>query len=228
MNRVKWIAGLCLLTLGVQLGCKNHVGYREDGWDAYRQKDYAAAEENFREAVTIYPADYLSQYYLGLALLELGQPVQAQTPLEQALELRPQDPVWTPQIADALAESYLQQERIETLYAFLDNMIERYHQQPRDFLRKARMLGEIGDADGQKLALVKAGQFAEMGDATPYLAQAAFFMEVNDIPAAIQSLQYGYYVDPDNVDVQEQLRGQGIVPGPTVARQPPKAILPAP
>ena len=226
MKKLKTIAGLCLLATLSQAGCKSYVGYREDGWSAYRQEDYAGAAENFAEATQRKPSDYLSQYYLGVSLLKLDQAVQAMTPLEQALMLAPENPQWTPQIADGVAESYYQQGRVEKLYAFLDQMIIDYNQQSYDFLRQAKYLGLMGDADGQKLALTKAGQFAPMGDATPYLAQAEFYLSFNDVPAALQALRYGYYVDPTNESVQDQLRGQGIVPGPTQAEEPPKAILP--
>ena len=225
MKNRKMIIGLCLGGLMAQVGCKSYVGYREDGWEAYRQEDYAEAAENFAEAVDRKPSDYLSQYYLGVSLLKQEQAVAAQTPLEQALMIAPENPQWTPQIADAVAESYYQQGRVEKLYAFLDQMIADYNQQSYDFLRKAKYLGMVGDADGQKLALTKAGQFAPMGDATPYLAQAEFYLSYNDVPAALQALRYGYYVDPSNEAVQDQLRGQGIVPGPTQAERPPKAIL---
>ncbi len=228
MKTVKMMAGACVVALLTQLGCKSNVGYREDGWEAYRQEDYAAATDNFREAVERKPSDFLSQYYLGLSLLKQDQAVRAQPALEQALMLRPEDPRWTPQIADAVAEAYFQMESVEKLYGFLDNMIVEYSQQPYDFLRKAEYLGRLGDADGQKLALTKAGQFAPLGDATPYLAQAKFYLSVNDNPAAVQSLQYGHYADPENQDIIDMLWGQGIVPGPTQAVKPPKAILPTP
>lgn len=206
-------------------GCKNNVVYRELGYESYRQQDYFTAAEQFQTAVNKKPADYRSQYYLGLSNLKLNKPIPAQTPLEQALALRPDDPQWTPKIADALAETYYQQERFETLYGFLDNMIQTYSQQPVDFLRKAKYLGLLGDADGQKTALQKAAYFAVPGDTSPYLAIADFYAAVNDTPNEIQALRFAYYVDPTNDTVKDRLRGLGIVPGPTIADAPPKPEL---
>lgn len=225
MHTTRLTAIALLIGMLTSVGCTNHVVYRERGFDSMRDNDYAAASENFRKAIDKKPSDYLSQYYLGITLLEQDQPVSAQSPLEQALALRPDDAAWTPKIADALAESYFQQERFETLYGFLDDMIQTYGQQSGDYLRKAKYLGLLGDADGQKTALQKAGYFAPLGDAVPYLALADFYLNVNDIPNAIQALRYGYFADASNEQVKDRLRGLGVVPGPTIADQPPKPVL---
>ncbi len=206
-------------------GCKNNVVYRELGYESYRQQDYLTAAEQFQTAVDKKPSDYRAQYYLGVSMLKLDKPIPAQTPLEQALALRPDDPEWTPRIADSLAETYYQQERYEALYGFLDSMIQTYNQQPVDFLRQAKYLGLLGDADGQKTALQKAAYFAPANDPSPYLAIADFYETVNDTPSAIQALRYGYYVAPDSDEVKDRLRGLGIVPGPTIADAPPKPEL---
>lgn len=218
-------AALALLALVFTTGCKNHVVYRELGFDAYRAGDWEVAAENFRAAIEKKPDDYRSQYYLGVTLLQQDQPVPAQTALEQALVLRPEDAAWTARIADSLAESYYQQQRYETLYGFLDEQVQTHHQQPVDYLRKAKYLALLGDADGQKTALQKAAYFAPAGDASPYLAIADFYSAVNDVPNAIQALKYAYYVDPDNETVKDGLRGLGVVPGPTIADAPPKPEL---
>jgi len=206
-------------------GCKNNVVYRELGYESFRQKDFTTAAEQFQTAVEKKPSDYRSQYYLGATMLELDKPIPAQTPLEQALALRSDDPQWTPRIADALADTYYRQERYETLYGFLDNMIQTYNQQPRDFLRQAKYFGLLGDADGQKTSLQKAAFFAPVDDPTPYLAIADFYESVNDIPNTIQALRFAYYVAPENDTVKDRLRGLGIVPGPTIADAPPKPEL---
>ncbi|MEM9883407.1 MAG: tetratricopeptide repeat protein [Planctomycetota bacterium] len=220
-----WTTALLLTGLLLGAGCKNHVVFREQGFDKYRQQDFAGAAEDFRTAVDMKPGDYRSQYYLGVSLLQQDQFVAAQTPLEQALILRPDDPDWTPRIADAIAESYYGQERTEALYAFLDEKIAENNQQTRDYLRKAEFLGRLGDADGQREALSKAAFFAPPGDAEPYIALADFYVSVNDVPRAIGSLRQGYFVNPESDEVKDRLRGLGVVPGPTIADPPPKPAI---
>lgn len=203
-------------------GCATNVTLRERGYDDLRDKDYQAAAEHFRAAVEKKPTDYNSQYYLGLSLLRLDQPVPAQTALEQALALKPDDAQWTPKIADLLAESYYQQGRVETLYAFLENQVDTRVQQSEDFLRMGKYMGLVGDADGQQLALQKAAFFAPEGDATPYLAIADFYASVNDLENRVQALKFAYYVNPTLEETKDRLRGLGIVPGPTIALEPNK------
>jgi tetratricopeptide (TPR) repeat protein len=213
-----FLAAICLF----MTGCVTNVTLREQGFEDLRNDDYASAVEDFQAAVDKKPSDYQSQYYLGLSYLRLDEPIKAQTPLEQALALRPEDPQWTPKIADALAESYLNQGRTETLYGFLDSMVQANGQQTRDFLRQAEFLGRAGDADGQKLALQKAAYFAPMGDAEPYLKIADFYQEVDDFDNTVQALKYAYYVNPELEETKDRLRGLGIVPGPTISDAPPK------
>ncbi len=221
----RWVAAALAVATLAGVGCTNHVVHRERGYDDYRQQDFAAAADDFQKAVTAKPSDYQAQYYLGVTQLKLDQPVAAQMALEQALALRSEDPAWRPRIADALAEAYYQQERVETLYAFLDNMVQTYHQQTVDYLRQAKYLGLMGDADGQKAALEKAAYFAGPEDETPYLALADFFLLFNDVPGAVAALKHAYYVAPKSEEVKDRLRGLGVVPGPTIAVAPPKPAL---
>ena len=211
-----------LVAAGLLAGCATNVTHRERGYTDLRNQDYAAALEHFQAAVDRKSTDYNSQYHLGLTLLKLDRPVPAQTPLEQALALRPDDPQWTDKIADALAESYFQQDRIDTLYAFLDNQVESRGRRYEDFLRTGKFMAKAGDADGAKLALQKAAYFAPMGDPVPYLAIADFYASVNDLENRVQALQYALYMDPDLPETRNRLEGLGIVPGPTQYREPPK------
>ena len=73
--------------------------------------DVAGAVEHFEQAVEVRSTDFQGQYWLGVNLLQAGDAIRAQAPLEQALALRPHDPVWRPRIADAVAESYYQQDQ---------------------------------------------------------------------------------------------------------------------
>ena len=217
-------AGLLAAVLPLT-GCKTAVSYRAEGFRAMQEGDKVKAVEKFEKSVEARSTDFQAQYWLGVNLLQTGEPIRAQAPLEQALALRPDDPVWRPRIADAVAESYLQQGLTEKLYGFLDNQIVTYGQQTPDFMRKAKYLGKIGDSDGQRRALEKAGYFAPKGDLTPYLALADFYAAVNDVPNEVQALKYAYFTDPSADVVKNRLRGLGIIPGPTVSAEPPKAAI---
>ena len=225
LRPLKPIATLTLMAALGAAGCANYVSYRADGFKHMEAGDTAAAVESFGQSVEARPTDFQAHYWLGVNLLKEGDAISAQAPLEQALALRPNDPEWRPRIADALADSYYQQGpgQVEKLYTFLDNMVVTYGFQTVDFTRKARFLGQLGDGDGQKLALDKAAYFAPEGDVAPYLALADFYQGFNNVPAEIQALKYAYHTDPGSELVKNRLRGLGIIPGPTVSDAPPKA-----
>ncbi len=213
---------LASLTLA---GCQANVSNRSAGFDSMREGDTAAAIEYFQKSVDARSTDFQSQYWLGVNYLNSGDPLRAQVPLEQALALRTGDRLWTPKIADALADSYYGQDQVERMYDFLDNMVKTYGQQSGDYMRQAKFMGLVGDSDGQKLALDKAAFFAPAGDIKPYLAQADFYEAHNNVPAAIEALGFAYYSDPNAEVVKDRLRGLGIIPGPTVGKAPDKPAL---
>lgn len=221
------LAALMLIlvaTLLVQVGCETTLMMRDKGHAAMHLGDYEQAAGHYGRAVDKSPHDYLSQYYLGVAHLKQGQPLRAQLALERALTLRPQGSPHTDDILDHLAESMYQQGRYDSLHTFLDGSA-KYYGRTQDYLRQADYLAKTGDVDAAKVAYRKAAYFARSGDATPYIAIADFYDSFNDVPSAIESLRYGYYVDPDNQEVADGLRKYGIVPGPTVAIEPPKPEL---
>lgn len=218
------LAALVLLMLLGQAGCETTLMMRQKGYDALRAGDYVEARHQFGRAVEKSPQDYLSQYYLGVTYLELGEPLKAQLALERALTLRPQGSARTGDILDKLALAMYQQGRYDSLHAFLARSAS-YYGRTQDYLRQARYLAKTGDLDSAKVAYRKAAYFADKGDARPYLAIAEFYSSFNDVPSAIEALRYGYYVDPTNERIADGLRKYGIVPGPTVAVEPPKPAL---
>ncbi|MCC6680007.1 MAG: hypothetical protein IT445_03800 [Phycisphaeraceae bacterium] len=218
--RVTGAAGLllCLLLAG---GCQTNTSLREDGLVAYQGGDYPGAAAKFARAVELADNDYQSYYYLGRTQLKLGKYLDAQLNLERALALRSNDPVLTPNILDYLAEAYYQQNRPANLSAFLQKTASDYGTS-RDFLRQGKYLAMIGDADGARVALRKAAYFAAAGDAEPYLAMADFYHQLNDLANEQVALRYAYYVNSKYPGLADRLRALGVVPGPTMALEPPR------
>lgn len=215
-----------MMVIGLgQAGCETSYMMREKGHVAMRQGDPAQATHHYARAVEKSPHDYLSQYHLGVAYLEMGEPLKAQLALEQALTLRPDGSDRTRDILDHLAEAMYQQGRYDSLHTFLAQSAS-YYGRTEDYLRQADYLARTGDVDAAKVAYRKAAYFAAPGDAEPYLAIARFYDSFNDVPSAIEALRYGYYVDPKNRQIADALRKYGIVPGPTVAIEPPKPERP--
>lgn len=210
-----------LLILLLQVGCESNPVLRQQGYDAVRAGDYGLAREKFTLAAERLPNDYLAQYHLGVVQLELDQPLDAQLALERALAVRRDDRVLTPKILDKLAEALFRQDRVESLHAFLADVV-RKHRTTADYLRQADYLAKTGDLDTAQLAFRKAAYFAEPGDAAPYLAVANFYEVINDVPNAIKALRHAYYIYPEHPKLPDRFRRFGLVPGPTLRLEPPK------
>jgi len=183
--------------------------------------DYPQARDHFKQAVALQPDDDVSRYLLGQVLMELGMPLQAQVHFEQALAVQTADSSRAERTRDALAEALYQQDRIESLLAFVTQVADE-NQQSVDYLRQAKYLRLSGDMDAAKVAYRKAAFFASAEDATPYVAIADFYDELGDQANLELALRFAYYVDPKDPTLPDRFRRLGLVPGPTLAMAPPK------
>jgi tetratricopeptide (TPR) repeat protein len=212
-------AGL-VLVLGVGLGgCRIPAEHLcQKGIDAWRDGEVAEAERFFSRALEQESGHWKSLGYMGLIKLEQGRYLEAQFAIEKALTLRPES-ARAPELLDGLAEALYQQGKRNQLYTMLSKATEQYGE-PQDYLRQARYLGLLGDVDAAELALRKAARFAPPDDPTVYLAMADFYEALGDREKAVLSLRYAYGIEPTE-PVGDRLRRYGIVPGPTVALEPP-------
>lgn len=197
---------------------------RELGVAAYNVGDYAKARAHLETAIEAKPGDFRQNYWLGMVEMAQGNPLAAQRQFEYAWTVRQDDPEWTPKILDGIAESLFQQNRIEALHTFLAETATRYGTTDA-YIREATYLLKTGDPDGAQTAYQKAARVSGRDDPAVYLAIAEFYESVNDVPNAITSLRYAYYLDPENRQVAAKFRQFGIVPGPTLRLEPPQPDL---
>jgi len=215
------LAGCSVNDVRKQMRAQNQ---RELGVAAYNVGDYARARLHLETAIDAKPGDFRQNYWLGMVELAQGKPLAAQRQFEYAWTLRQDDPQWTPKILDGIAESLYRQDRIEALQTFLADTATRYGTTDA-YLREAEYLIKSGDPDGAQTAYQKAARVSGQDDPAVYLAIAEFYQSVNDVPNAVTSLRYAYYLDPDNKAVSEKFRQFGIVPGPTLRLPPPQPDL---
>lgn len=219
---VMFSAVACLLM--VIAGCQTAADVRQQGVYAMVRGENDIAVAKLTKAVDMDASSAKSHYQLGRAYLAVGENLKAQYELEKAYALLPDDKKLTPDILDDLAESLFRQGRRANLIALIEKQV---HNAPttRDFLRQGKYFTKLGDPDAARLAYRKAAYFADPKDVVPYLAIADFYTDLGDQPNAVLALRYANYVDPGNPDVAERLRRFGIVPGPTIAEEPPKPAL---
>ncbi len=216
----RWLAVVAVVAVCVGCQSKPNPLLRKHGIDALNDKNLAAAEKRFVQAVEQDPTDWKSLYHLGLIRLQQGMAFDAQILLERALELRHND-AETSDILDALAESLFQRRRMEHLHKLLTQAVTD-HGTSRDYLRQGRYMAKLGDVDAAKLAYRKAAYFAAPGDPDPFVKLADFYESIGDTTNAITSLRHAHAIAPGNQRLQHRLREYGIVPGPTAAVPPAK------
>ncbi|MEM6394166.1 MAG: hypothetical protein AAF797_15480 [Planctomycetota bacterium] len=218
------VCAVMALLLG---GCVTASMHREKGNDLRKQGDLVLALDEFEQSVAKDPTSYRSQYWLGRTYNDLGRPLDAQLPLEKALELRRFGESETEAILDELARSYFEQKAFGELFAFLEAEAEARGRSV-DYIRLASFMVRAGDVDQAAVAYQKAAFFAEADDAGPYLELASFYESVNDRPKAVLALRNALFVDPDSEEVAARLRSHGLVPGPTLKLRPAKPLLKSP
>ena len=218
------LSGVLLTGTAALAGCQTSIMLRDQGQEALAQGNYQVAQEQFQRAIEKNATSYLTHYYLGLSYLKARRPLDAQLAFERARTLASSTSEKFEAILDGIAESLYQQKQYDNLHQFLEKSAG-YYGETDDYLRQARYLVKTGDLDAARVAFRKAAYFAPSGDARPYLALAEFYESLNDVPRAVEALRYAYHVNPQNPEIADRLRRFGIVPGPTVAAEPPKPEL---
>jgi len=219
-------AGVMALVLAVGLlfsvGCETAVMLRDKGEIAYNGQRYQQAESYYQRSLDKRPESWASQWGLGKTYLAMDRPRAAEIALEHAYELRG-DHEETPEILDDLAAAYyMQGNRETTLRSFLAETTRRY-QRSEAFLRQGEHLAKLGDVDAAVVAYRKAGYFADDGDSEPFVKMADFYESVGDSANAVQALRFAYWMDPETPGIAQRFRKYGVVPGPTVGLEPPRA-----
>ena len=212
------ILALAVAALMAAGGCQSASYLRQRGVEAFEVGKYERAAKLFTAAADKDPSNWYTHYYLGMAHLNLNRPLEAQLELEMAEGVRPDNSVM-PQILDGLAESIYQQGDPAALYALLARACNHWGT-TYDFLRQAKYLAKIGDADSAKIALHKATFFAPGDDVTPYLATADFYESIGDGSNAVTALRRALSIEPDSTKIKSRLRDHGVVPGPTIVLPP--------
>lgn len=228
MTRMTTVRGAVLLLLMAMLipGCGyNTHQEKQDALREMERGEYIAARNRLATVTQHARSDWEGHYYLGLCHLELNEPVQAQTQLEQAFAVQDRHDTWTPMILDALAQSLYDQDRPDELYAFLRAQIDRYGTW-QDYARQARMLAQSGDVDGAALAYRKAAYFSKNRDEEIYIEIAKFYEAIGDQGRAVQALKWAYWINDKHTEIPVHFRRLGVVPGPTLREEPPKPAFP--
>lgn len=208
-----------LIAAGTLPGCaqRSLLAVQQSGERAYQQGDFERAQSDFQEYVDRRPGDPIGHYNLGRAYLKTSppHPGMAREQLMVAYaQLDQKD-----EVLESLCEAYIAAHQNEELFKFLrGRAMDR--QQVSDYVRLAKYAQKLGDVDEARTALLTAAKIDGGQSCELQLTIADFFTSVGDREKARQRLQMAYYLDPNNTRVQERIRANGEVPGPTFALKP--------
>ena len=197
---------------GCATGPRPVSSLRNDGDWHFNRGEFDQAVTYYRQITNRYPGDWQTQYMYGQCELKLGNIFEARQALEIAHTRRPGHVG----IVDALSEAMYLQGDENRLFAFLRERAEST-QTAEAYLRLARYMMEMGDADSARTALVTAILIDEGQTVTPYLQAATFAERIGDIELAVIRLRQAYAIDPYDEVVKTRLRDMGEIPGPTLA-----------
>lgn len=175
----------------------------------------AEAQELYAVLVERDPTRWYDQYALGRAAMETGNLAQARMALEVASTLRPADH----RIAVDLASVLYQLDARDDLFRYLRDRAQTT-QTPEDWLQLARYAMDCDDPDTARLAVRIGVAIDEGNSAKPYLLASQIARQLGEEDDARRALILAWRAEPENEQVNAQLRDMGIVPGPTLEVPP--------
>lgn len=227
MNRcvVSAMLGLCMISGVMALtGCRTGkvivqeqelTRYRAAGNEAYYNKDFERAAEEYAKYASGRPNEPEVRYRLGMSELELGQIMAARTNLGVAHDLAPTNDLYTEGLGRAIVAGNDQEE----LYAFLrDLMDSAVNASTYITVGKVAYLGGLHDE--AERAFMSAATLTGKQSAQPHRELARFYSGVGDSDSEILRWRMVLSFDIADVEANSRLRALDVIPGPSMALEP--------
>lgn len=214
-----WI-GIAVFAAAVG-GCASkrpiHV-VQQSGDRNFAKGDYGAALKDYLEYVDRRPGNGEVRHNLARTLLATNQPSKGVEHAWMAYDDSPQNETYI----ETLCECLFRAGKTEELHKLV-----RDHADSRgrvtDYLRLGRFTYRMGDPDGAELAFLTAAKIDRGRTVPPQMALSSFYSDIGDKLAAFERLRMALYLDPNNSEIHNRIRGLGEIPGPTLAL-PPKEL----
>ena len=202
---------------------------RREAAAAERRGEWTKAQDLYQALLDRDSADWKANFGLARCYMAVDAPFDAQRHLESARAIRDEH-AETADILDLLADALRQQKRDGALRELINSAVERYDAS-RDYLRKGRVLAELGEPDGAlpafQIALKRSWDEDQKASQTPgsgivkrsrlnaYGQMADFYESLGNRKDAVSNAQHAYWCAPRNKDATARLQRLGLVPGPT-------------
>ena len=214
---------LCLLsglTFWTMSGCDSmkdtptHVlKSRADRDFEYQQ--WKPASELYSEVVSREPSDGDAQYRYGVSLTKMGEYDKAESALQVASSIDPQDD----KIFFALAQAMFEKKQYQKLFTMLRDRAQDNRSIPA-WLLLSGYAEQLGDFDTALEALTNACALENGSTPEPYYRAALVLGHVGRTEEAIRRLRQAYRITPDDQRISVLLVEYGEIPGPTIGLAP--------
>lgn len=211
----------CLIVLAAPLllsgcgGTRSLLAVRESGDRNFYWGQYDEALADYKEYVDRQPGNAQVHHMLGNTYLKQGETGLAREQLFLAHTLRVEDD----EIFRSLAEGLYQDKRFDDLNRLLrTRTIDRGRMD--DWALLAEYAQRQGDRDEAQRGWLTAAQVDGGRSVRPQLGLAKLYSEVGDKTRARQRLAMAYWIDPKNAEVNQLIRANNEIPGPTFAQPP--------
>lgn len=189
--------------------------YRAAGNEAYYQKDFERAAEEYAKYVAQRPNEPEVRYRLGMCQLELNNVLAARTNLGVAHDLAPTNDLYTEGLGRAIVAGGDQEE----LYAFLRDLMDSAVN-ASTYITVGRVAYLGGLHDEAERAFSSAVTLTGKDSAVPHRELARFYEGVGDTDSAILRWRMVLGFDTTDREANAHLRDLGVIPGPSMALEP--------
>ena len=181
----------------------------------FEYSQWKPASELYAEVVSREPYDGDAQYRYGITLTKIGEFDKAESALQVASSIDPQDD----RIFFALAQAMFEKKQYQKLFSMLRDRA-RDNQSISSWLVLAGYAEQLGDFDTALEALTNACAIETGSTSEPYYRAALVLGRVGRSEEAIRRLRQAYGIAPEDERISVLLVEYGEIPGPTIGLAP--------
>lgn len=181
----------------------------------FEYQQWAPASELYSKVISRDPSDGEAQYRYGVTLNMLGEYDKAESALQVASSIDPQDE----RVFIALADTMFKKKQYQKLFTLLRDRAQD-NQSISSWILLANFAEELGDFDTALEALTNACALENGSDSDPYFRAAEVLGRIGRTEEAIRRLRQAYGISPGDERISVMLVEYGEIPGPTIGLAP--------
>ena len=191
------------------------ASYRANGNEAFVNRDYERASEEYAKYIEIMPNVADVRYRMALSQINLGRVGSAVVNFRVAYDIRPDNRDYAVGLADALVEAGRDDDMNEFIRDLTDSAVTS-----DDYITVGRV-AQIGGLHDEALrAFQLAERISGTESAEPHRNLAGFYRTIGDEANETRHWRMVLSFDVEDAEANARLKDLGHIPGPSLAIQP--------